>query len=491
MSSTNSTTSATEAIATTHELTETFGVLLIGFIFTVTLYGLTFFQTYIYYTRFPHDARGIKYTVGLLWALDTALTTLISHTIYCYLITDFMLAFPLLTTTKTFISEEALSVFLALVVQCFYAFRIWTVSGKRSMVPAVIATLALAAFGQIRRCFTKWSPRASRQVTTKCEPSQCDGSTNMFFQLTKAICWGLSVGANILIATSMLWHLRPSANPGMATPDGWYEQIVVYGVNRGTSFAIVQAVSLITIVTMPNQQVWILFHWVGSKGTSAILYLQDQSGGSQSPPPLQRRRADAGHTPKRRFWRPCGAPRRFAYRAVTGTAGRAALDGRVRPVTPQTTRRFGPGVYINSILSMYAPSLLSPPPPSHPLSDTSTHPRLNFRNTHRGRGVPEESSLNAHAHDSDGRSGTITTRSGGSAGQLDTSLSVHFNVPTESKGGGEALSMGIELDLVDAARGDSEGASYGDVDIAEKEKAESASVAAFGGPSKPRDIEEE
>lgn len=143
--------------------------------------------------------------------------------------------------------------------------------------------------------------------------------------------------------------------------------------------------------------------------------------------------------------------------------------------------------------------------------------------------MPEESSLNAHAHDSDGRSGTITTRSGGSAGQLDTSLSVHFNVPTESKGGGEALGMGIELDLVDAARGDSEGASYGDVDVSgfslnlgrmltlacvqigEKEKAESASVAAFGGPryalslapvfpitaahghdhSKPRDIEEE
>ncbi|EIW59584.1 uncharacterized protein TRAVEDRAFT_71599 [Trametes versicolor FP-101664 SS1] len=350
MSSTNSATTTTEAIATTHELTETFGVLLIGFIFTVTLYGLTFFQTYIYYTRFPHDERGIKYTVGLLWYGLRLLT---------------------------FISEEALSVFLALVVQCFYAFRIWTVSGKRSMIPAVIVTLALAAFAFNLASVAKMTDQMLfYQVVSK--------------SLTKAICWGLSVGANILIATSMLWYLRPSTNPGMATPDGWYEQIVVYGVNRGTSFAIVQTVSLITIVTMPNQQIWILFHWVGSK------------------------------------------------------------------------------VYINSILS-----------------------RLNFRNTHRGRGVPEESSLNAHAHDSDGRSGTITTRSGGSAGQLDTSLSVHFNVPTESKGGGEALGMGIELDLVDAARGDAEGASYGDVDIGEKEKAESASVAAFGGPSKPRDIEEE
>ncbi|OJT13612.1 hypothetical protein TRAPUB_9801 [Trametes pubescens] len=136
---------------------------------------------------------------------------------------------------------------------------------------------------------------------------------------------------------------------------------------------------------MPNQQVWILFHWVGSK------------------------------------------------------------------------------VYINSTLSM-----------------------LNFRNTHRGRGVPEEASLNQHAHDSDGHSGTITTRSGASGGQLDTSLSVHFNVPTESKGGAEA--MNIELDMV-ATQG--EVASYGDVDIGDSEKVETASGAAFGGPSKRRDIEEE
>lgn len=72
--------------------------------------------------------------------------------------------------------------------------------------------------------------------------------------------------------------------------------------------------------------------------------------------------------------------------------------------------------------------------------------------------MPEEASLNQHAHDSDGHSGTITTRSGASGGVLDTSLSVHFTTPTESKGG-EA--MNIDLDLVDAQ---GELASCGDVD---------------------------
>ena len=72
------------AVASSDELTRTFGVLLIGFIFSVVLYGLTFFrtsaalssaealcsagpsriETYIYYTRFPADHMGTKWIVS-------------------------------------------------------------------------------------------------------------------------------------------------------------------------------------------------------------------------------------------------------------------------------------------------------------------------------------------------------------------------------------------------------------------------------------------
>ena len=71
-------------MATSEELTSTFGVLLIGFIFAVVLYGLTFFrasaariqrlsfvdgrafsETYIYYTRFPQDKISTKWMVSV------------------------------------------------------------------------------------------------------------------------------------------------------------------------------------------------------------------------------------------------------------------------------------------------------------------------------------------------------------------------------------------------------------------------------------------
>lgn len=76
---------ALPAAVPAHELTRTFGVLLIGFIFSVVLNGLTFFraylppclsapsplhpahrpETYIYYTRFPSDSFGTKALVSI------------------------------------------------------------------------------------------------------------------------------------------------------------------------------------------------------------------------------------------------------------------------------------------------------------------------------------------------------------------------------------------------------------------------------------------
>ncbi|KAI8986192.1 hypothetical protein BD414DRAFT_536935 [Trametes punicea] len=236
------------------ELARTFGVLLLGFIFTVTLYGLTFFQTYVYYTHFPGDERRTKYTVALLWALDTAVTTLLSHTIYHYLITDFMIPFTHLITTRTFIAELALSSSLALVVQCYYAFRVWAVSHRRMVAPAVIIALSLASFA--------FNIVGVAKIMRE----------SLFFRigdsgirLMKRIGTGLSVASDLLITCSMFWYLRPRRNPGMAVPEGWYEKIVVYAINRGTCFTVFHVVLLISLLTMPTQQVWILFHWVGNK----------------------------------------------------------------------------------------------------------------------------------------------------------------------------------------------------------------------------------
>ncbi|KAH9924273.1 uncharacterized protein BXZ73DRAFT_103562 [Epithele typhae] len=320
MSSISSTTASTE------ELTGTFGVLLVGFIFAVVLYGLTFFQTYIYYTRFPHDKLWIKWLVGLLWAMDTAITTLISHTIYHYLITNFVVPFSDLSVTTTFLTGAGLGATTGCIVQCFYAYRVWTVAEQHRAIPCVIAAIAVCAFAM--------------NLAGVVSMSSQDLFINIVTPLAKilaGISFGLLSLCDIVILGSMYFYMQPKRNPGMAMPEGWYEKAVVYCFNRGTAFTIMQVVVTIVFVAAPRSQVWILLRWVSNK------------------------------------------------------------------------------VYTNSLLAM-----------------------LNFRNTHRGRGVNEEDSLNQHASN---RTGSVSIP----AGARETARSVQFNVNQDAKTR-DPMSI-IELDV--------------------------------------------
>nr|VWP01046.1 Uncharacterized protein [Ganoderma boninense] len=321
-----SSTQGTPVVVTSDDLASTFGVLLIGFIFSVVLYGLTFFQTYIYYTRFPADHMGTKALVGALWLVShfAVVKVFTLPRAYRYLITDFMTAFNQLNTTQTFIAEEVLSTVLIVAVQCYYAFRLWSVANKRLPIPVFIVILALVS-GVLNLIGIV---NIARQ--------------DLFFEIVtnsvkvfRGIGLGIAVAADIVIVGAMFWCMQPSRNPGMAKPEGFYENAIVYCFNRGTVFTVIQILFLIIFLALPHSQGWIVLGWVTSK------------------------------------------------------------------------------VYVNSFLAM-----------------------LNFRNTHRGRGVHEEDSLNQAASN---RSGTIGVPVGP---PRETNRSIQF--------GSRDPTNVIELDMVNS-----------------------------------------
>ncbi|TBU39460.1 hypothetical protein BD309DRAFT_1022122 [Dichomitus squalens] len=371
----------TPDLASSDELTSTFGVLLIGFIFSVVLYGLTFFQTYIYYTRFPADHMGTKSIVGALWAMDTGATTLISHTIYNYLITNFLSAFDQLVTTKTFVAELVLAALLVLVVQCYYAFRVWSITDKQVVIPLLLALLVLASCG--KRIASEKSVyvltqtvvlAAALNLASVASIAQQDLFAHIVthnVKLIRGIASALSVVADFVIVGAMLFYMQPARNPGMVIAKGWFEKTVVFGFNRGTVFTAVQTLALIIFLAMPTSQAWILVGWVASK------------------------------------------------------------------------------IYINSLLAM-----------------------LNFRNTHRGRGVHEEDSLNQAASN---RSGS---HSAAVSGARDTNRSVQFSVNPDAKPH-DPMSL-IELDMVGSP-----------ADGFDDETGKATPWLDAGGPSKRRDFDED
>ncbi|KAG2343336.1 hypothetical protein BDR05DRAFT_311485 [Suillus weaverae] len=231
-------------------------VLFVGFAFATFLYGLTFFQTYLYFSRYSNDNAWTKVLVGALFVLDTTSTGLVSDLTYHCLITMFEVSMDVLYATLTFCIQDLLSVILILIAQLFFAVRLYTVCGgptsitSRSVSMAVLFCAFIAVvFGLISvgQIFQK------RQLTAFALPSMA---------VIAGISQGFAAVANIIIFIAMCWSLRPARYPDMVLPEGVFEKIAVLFVSRGLGLTVIQLAYLGIFVASPGKPYWIAVQMV-------------------------------------------------------------------------------------------------------------------------------------------------------------------------------------------------------------------------------------
>ena len=84
-------------------------------------------------------------------------------------------------------------------------------------------------------------------------------------KLLRGVGSALSLVSDFVVVGAMFYHMQPGRNPGMASPDGFYEKVVVYGFNRGTAFTVGQVLSFIVFLTSGRRPAWVLVAWVAAK----------------------------------------------------------------------------------------------------------------------------------------------------------------------------------------------------------------------------------
>ncbi|PBK81088.1 hypothetical protein ARMGADRAFT_1068692 [Armillaria gallica] len=77
---------SSQSSTTLPSVSETLGALYVGVTIAAVLYGITNLQSVIYYRRYPNDWWVYRYSVGILWALDTVHVAISVYTVYFYLI---------------------------------------------------------------------------------------------------------------------------------------------------------------------------------------------------------------------------------------------------------------------------------------------------------------------------------------------------------------------------------------------------------------------
>ncbi|PBK91967.1 hypothetical protein ARMGADRAFT_1166122 [Armillaria gallica] len=108
-------------------------------------YGITILQTVIYYKQYPNDLWLFRYSVAILWILDTLHVAISTHALYFYMIESFGNYLPLFGIIWSFPLQLLVNMLIVVGVQALYAVRIWKLGLKFDMVLPWLIFLAVAA----------------------------------------------------------------------------------------------------------------------------------------------------------------------------------------------------------------------------------------------------------------------------------------------------------------------------------------------------------
>ncbi|CAK5270981.1 unnamed protein product [Mycena citricolor] len=219
------------------------GALSIGVTVATMLFGINCMQSFLYFAEHSQkDGLALKLFVGLLWLLELITAVLINHGIFFYTVSNWgdlsVINEPTVwcvPSSSSLPSQNRKPVagvfwsklgsvftFVALMVQGFFAHRVYILGGRRKILPGIIIFLTLAQFGQNVRKSGYLKSAHHRSVRQQWELSirKCRGSSDYVRFILLDVSptemeqpyvmplFGLELSADMLIAAGLIYYLR-------------------------------------------------------------------------------------------------------------------------------------------------------------------------------------------------------------------------------------------------------------------------------------------
>ncbi|KIO09702.1 hypothetical protein M404DRAFT_281620 [Pisolithus tinctorius Marx 270] len=187
------------------------------------LYGITTFQTYVYYMQDTADSSIIKFIVAAVWVLDSLHVAFMCHILYYYLITNYGNPLSLEFVIWSFPASHLANLLLVTIAQLFFAHKIYYLCRHqvRWLVTAPIILLEIAhlGFGMATFILTLINNTASSLSQTR------------LYSATPAVA--TVVLAEVLITTSLCLLLYESGSrAAFPSTKRMLDTLIVYAVNR-------------------------------------------------------------------------------------------------------------------------------------------------------------------------------------------------------------------------------------------------------------------
>ncbi|KAF8335116.1 hypothetical protein F5887DRAFT_1285695 [Amanita rubescens] len=222
----------------------TYGALFLGGMGAAILFGATNIQVYFYFTNYKQDRIFQKFVVAFLWLLDSLHMAFVIAELWHYLIDLFGNYLILGVVTWAHKAQIAMMIVIVLLVQSLYTLRVWKLNGDQNRlwswvlianllsgyaagIILLVLTMKIALFTQLARI--RWSIYLSFSMTTFND-----------IMLTIAMCHMLYHGTTVFAETKSILGI-----------------IIRYVVVSGALTSLCSIIGVITVVTMPNNFVFL------------------------------------------------------------------------------------------------------------------------------------------------------------------------------------------------------------------------------------------
>jgi hypothetical protein len=225
-------------------LANTIGAAFLGTVFAAMLYGITNLQVYLYFQNYRNDWRVQKYSVALLWVLDTLHLSLTIAAVYHYLIDSFGSQTAIQLVVWTFKLQIAVNVIIIIVIQTLYAVRVWKLGRHYQRIwPVLVAVIVASgyAIGIVLAVKTY-------NIRTFAEMSR------MSWVIYASFSWSTAI--DIVIAIAMCFYLMRSKS-GFSGTNNKIIAIIRMTLISGFLTSACSLTALITYGTMPDTLVFL------------------------------------------------------------------------------------------------------------------------------------------------------------------------------------------------------------------------------------------
>ncbi|KAI0328457.1 hypothetical protein GY45DRAFT_1003362 [Cubamyces sp. BRFM 1775] len=232
---------------------DTIGAILVGALVSAVLSGTVTTQAFIYFRLYgSDDYKRNTLMVSLLWALDALHSSMAFASTWIYLIRHWGDSTVYDYIPWTIALTVALTAIVTLISHCFFAHRVYVLSGFSWWLTVPILVLA---GGRLVSALVS----TSEMMTLQSYEAFVDRVGWVF-----TMGLSLSTAVDVLITLSLITLLQRSRT-GFSTTDHLIDTVTLYTVETGLVTSITTAVSLVCWLVMPRNLIFLALHFSISK----------------------------------------------------------------------------------------------------------------------------------------------------------------------------------------------------------------------------------